>query len=270
MKKRSKCRNAYAFFKNRWLVNRANRKTVRPVDPARFEEILDKHTAQTVFVHAGLRDVKAAFSGDPFRFLMDKLIARYENVLAPGFTPSFRGSGVYHKQFSKPEYGAFSKTFLDEADYRTDDAIHSILVRGDYRFDRCDHHDSFGEKSCFAQLDEDNVLYCNIGTRTWTCTQVHYAERLSRIPYMKPASYPGVIYYDETSHETIDQINNRYDFDLVWNRQKVEDDARAAGVMQTYDLNGLLLRFFNARAFREFLQSKMESDPYYHVVWKPF
>ncbi len=116
-----------------------------PVDEATLETVLDRYRSDdTVFVHIGLSDINAAFDGDPFEFICEKLTSRFDSVLNPGFTPSFRkdDGGVYHKQYSEPRFGTFSTLFFRMVDYRTDDATNSILVRGPYRFEDCTHHDT--------------------------------------------------------------------------------------------------------------------------------
>jgi len=117
-------------------LKRAKRKRgVSSVAPSRLDELLKRHGDghSNVFVHAGLSDIKRAFGTDPYAFLRSKLNANFRSVLAPGFTDYFATSGVYHKQYSRPKHGTFGQLFLRDADYRTDDAMKSILVEGPYR-----------------------------------------------------------------------------------------------------------------------------------------
>ena len=183
-----------------------------PVDEAKLGAILDQYTDDTVFVHIGLSDINAAFDGNPFEFILEALESRFDSILNSGFTPSFRKDDgrVYHKEFSTPRFGTFSALFHSMAAYRTDDATNSILVCGPYRFDGCDHHDTWSESGCFAQLDSENVQYLNIGTDWLTASQLHYIESYFDVPYVQQVEYDGVIYYDETSHEQITQRSHDY------------------------------------------------------------
>lgn len=266
-----------AYTTTRTVQNRVqmvlNRKirdgSVDPVAEADFDAVLDRYEHEpTVFVHVGLRDIAAAFRCNPYEFLLQKLDERFESILSPGFTPSFRTDDgcVYHKTFSKPRFGTFSTLFLEDCDYRTDDATNSILVRGDYRFDDSDHHDSWSVEGCFAALDQADVLYLNVGTNWLTASQLHFLETLFDVPYVETVTYEGVIYYDETTFEPVTQRSHEYRRDVTWNRAKIADDLVHDDVLERYDLNGLKLFAFTAGDLREALEPRIEADPYYLVT----
>ena len=238
------------------------------VDEAALASILDRYADDTVFVHIGLSDINAAFEGNPFEFVMDALDSRFESILTSGFTPSFRKDDgrVYHKQYSTPRFGTFAKLFQSVADYRTDDATNSVLVRGPRRFTDCDHHDTWSPNGLFGALDDANVQYLNIGTDWLTASQLHYIEYIADVPYVDRVDYDGIIYYDETDHEPITQRTHRYRRSVTWNRAKIADDLADAGVLDRYNRNGLRVFAFNAREMREALEPKLEADPYYLVT----
>ena len=250
------------------LRRRRRSETAGPVTEAELDRILDRYTADTVFVHVGLSDINAAFEGNPFEFVIDKLDARFESILTPAFTPSFRKDDgrVYHKQYSSPRFGKFAQLFQSIADYRTDDATNSILVRGPYRFEDCDHHDTWARDGCFGALDDDNVQYLNIGTDWLTASQLHYTECYRDLPYVRMVDYDGIIYYDETTHEEITQRTHTYQRSVTWNRAKIAEDLAEAGVLDRYNRNGLRVFAFNAREMREALTPKLAADPYYLVT----
>ena len=237
-------------------------------DPAVLDAVLEEQSADhdTVFVHAGLSDVKRAFGGDPYALLSGKLTDHFESVLTPAFTSSFRKTGLYHKRYSTPEFGAFSRLFFEEADYRTNDAIHSISVAGDYRFEECDHHDTFAEAGCWGQLDRDNVLYMNIGTDWLVSTQIHYIEERADVPYVSRTAHDGVIYYDDESHAKITQYNaDKIDWLYFWNRSKIRKKLRREGALDRYSIGGLDLLFFGANDMHRSLADEIAADPYYLV-----
>lgn len=238
---------------------------VGPVEADSFDDVLAQYDDDVVFVHAGLSDVKSAFERNPYEFLLTKLDEHFESVLVPGFTPSFRSSGVYHRQFSRPEYGTFSSLFLEDADYRTNDAVHSILVRGDYRFEDRDHHESFSERGCWGKLDEDNVLYFNVGTPWIVSTQLHYIEYISDPPYVEDTTFEGVLYEDETTYREISQGHYTAPDTVKWNRSKIEGKLASRGVLSRHDLGGLEMRFFRARETRRALEPELGADPYYLI-----
>lgn len=236
-----------------------------PCDPAVFHHVLDRYDDDVVFTHVGLRGVRQAFQTDPYEFLFDALTRQFESVLAPGYTPQFRQTGVYDKCYSKPAYGTWARLFLDDAEYRTDDPIHSIMVRGPYRFDGCDHHDTFCSEGCFAQLDRDDVLVLNVGTRWLMTTQHHYVERQHDVPYQRQPTHEGVIVREDGAREEIEQINDGYALPARRAARKLQRHAVEAGVVDEYDFNGLLVLLFRAREYHDFLAGRLADDPYYLV-----
>ena len=240
---------------------------VEPTPRSKLEEIFDRCDHDTAFVHVGLSDVNAALGEGSYETLVEILDESFDSVLAPGYTPSFKRTGIYHKDYSRPRYGMFTRLFAEDADYRTDDAIHSIFVRGDYRFDDCNHQKSFGENSCFAKLDRDNVPIIEIGTEQVSFTHLHQIEFLCDVPYIEPQSYDGVVYYDAESHDHITQRNfqtwNKYIYS--YNRVKVEQDLRDADIMDYYEPGGLKLRFTPTNDSTEYLSERIRDDPFYLV-----
>ncbi len=242
---------------------------VGAVAESRLDAVLDRYDDHaTVFVHVGLSDVETAFGCDPYEFLLAKLDEHFESVLVQGFTPSFRHPDVrvYHKEYSVPKYGTFSSLFMEDSDYRTDDATNSIQVRGEYRFDDCDHHDTWSPEGCFGALDRDNVLFLDIGTDWIRAAQIHYLEVLLNVPYVTTAEYEGYIYYDEADHEPVTQRSHEYELAMTWNRAKIRQYLERRGVLDHYDLNGLTLFAFRARDLRHALAPRIEEEPYFLVT----
>lgn len=265
------------YHRGRTLRNRASmvykrrQRTgeVGAVSEAAFDRVLDGYVdAETVFVHVGLRDVSRAFDHNPYEFLIGRFGSRFESVLNPGFTPAFRSvdGRVYHKRHSLPKFGAFSRLFLADCDYRTDDPTNSILVRGPYRFDDCRHDDTWAGDGCFEKLDRENVRYLNIGTDWLRSSHIHYIENRLSVPYLETMTYEGVICREDGSYEEITHRSHEYTMPVTWNRAKIEADLERAGVLDSYDLNGLRVFAFHAREIREALTPRILEDPYYLVT----
>lgn len=233
---------------------------------AELQSVLDEYDDSVIFVHVGLSDVNSAFGERSYDQLCSALTSQFESVLAPGFTPSFRKSGVYHKEYSRPQVGMFPLLFMGDSEYRTNDPIHSIQVAGEYRFDECDHRNTFDPDGCYAQLDDDNVLIANIGTNKLVSTQFHYVSLQADPPYHTTDTHSGEIYYDETAHQEITQTNDAFEPTHVWNRWKMERYLEEQGVLDDRSRNGLKLTFMRARDMREALEPKIERDPYYMVT----
>lgn len=242
-------------------------RTVTPASADRFERLVSNFDEfDTVFVHAGLSDIRHAFQCDPYQFLLQTLEANFDSILAPGFTPSFRDSGIYHKEYSRPEFGSFARLFLDDAEYRTDDPIHSILVKGDYRFDDCDHHDSFSEAGCWAKIDEDDVLFLNVGTNWIVSTQHHFLEHYFDVPYVRSTTHDGMILDGSGDPKQITQTNYEYTMPMKRNALGIQAHLTKTGALTKHTLGGLNVMGISARELRESLAPAIARDPYFLVA----
>jgi|AntDeeMinimDraft_4_1070355.scaffolds.fasta_scaffold00628_6 aminoglycoside N3'-acetyltransferase len=256
-----------AITSGRSLIRKKYPKSISPVKPEQFYSILDNYDDEEVFVHAGLSDIHSAFKTDPYIFLRDALIKKFNSILVPGFSPSFKNSGLFHKKYSRPEYGMFQRLFLTDCDYRTDDPIHSILINGPYRFNISDKKNTFGSNGWFSQLESDNMLYLSIGMPWFRSTQLHYLECKFNVPYIERPEYQGVIYYDNNRHKNIRQKNyqNKNPHIYAFNKMKIEKQLIRAGVMDKYNLSGLRIYLTRAKSIQQVLAPKIRSDPYYLV-----
>lgn len=239
-----------------------------------LSKIFEKNSSENGFFHVGLSNLNKFLKKDnTYHFLILFLKNYYKNILVPGFIgDSFRTSKVYHKLYSVPVYGKFSELFFyNNTNYRTNDCIHSILVDGNYRFDEENHFNTFATDGCFSKLDRDNVTYVNIGTNELVSTQIHYVELINKLPYVKLKEYEGIIYYDEKNFEKITQINYQYKktdgLHFLWNRKKIEKYLIKEGVLRYYNLNGLVIRFFEANNLRKAIELKIYKDPYYLIKY---
>lgn len=246
------------------------RRRVSTASRARFERVVARHARgeDAVFLHVGLSDVAAAFDvDDPYEYLLDVVRDEFESVLAPGFTDYFTTSGVYHKRYSRPKHGTFGRLFLQDADYRTDDAIKSILVDGPYRFEGRVHEDSYHPNGCFEKLVADDVLVMDVGVPWFTCSHLHYFESVFDVPYMTEQSYEGVRYDDETSHESVTQSSGRYTSPYYsFNKPKIQQAMADAGALDSYDFGGMTVLVFSLGDLQEVLREKLSDDPYYLVT----
>lgn len=257
------------LLKHQLLGRMRRRRGAGPVPPSRLDELLERHGAdhRKVFVHAGLSDVKQAFGTDPYAFLRGRLTANFRSVLVPGFTDYFATSGVYHKQHSRPKHGTFGPLFLRDADYRTDDAMKSILVEGPYRFDDCRHTDSYHEDGCFARLVEEDTLVMDIGTPWLTCSHLHYFESRLDVDYVVERTFDGVLCAKGGDCEPIEQTCGvRTSPFYSWNKPKLTRLLERDGALDSYDLNGLQVMFFTLGDLAASLVPRLADDPKYLVT----
>lgn len=230
-----------------------------------FNEVFESYEDRVVFVHVGLSDINKALPGDPYEQVFRVLTDNFNSILAPGFTDYFKTSRVYSKRFSRPKHGSFNPLFLDDADYRTDDACRSILVRGGYTFEGRDHHDTFSSNGCFAQLSEDDILLASIGTPWLVCSFLHYVEWKHRVPYVTKRSFEGVLFDGDGHHEIVQKTPYQ---DGLWrfNKLKLQRHWREHDIIDEYNLDGLRIFFASLSEMEEFVSYKLQSDPYYLVT----
>jgi len=237
-----------------------------PIDDALLETVLAQYPdTEVAFVHIGLSDIKTALQRNPYDAIIEKLDAEFESVLAPGFTRSFRETGVFDIEETSPELGAFSSLFFEDATYRTPDPLHSILVDGDYRFDGCGFRDTFSPDGPYGQLSADNVLYLNIGTPWLISTQLHYVERVCDVPYVETVEIEGEFTANGTTERIRQRNYTKNNYLYFWNRRGLRDDMVSAGVMDHYVLNGLNVMGMRAGEMEAFLAEQIADDPYYLV-----
>lgn len=238
-----------------------------PTTEAVLDTILDQYTeSSVVFVHIGLSDIKTGLETDPYEAILRKLRSAFDSILVPGFTQSFRETGVFDIDETEPELGAFSGLFFEEADFRTPDPLHSVLVEGPYRFEGCTFRDTFSPEGCYAQLSEDDVLCLNIGTPWLVSTQLHYIERVCNVPYATTIEIDGELRADGKTTQISQRNYAKNNYLYFWNRQGLRDAMVAAGVMDHYVLDGLNVMAVHAGEMQAFLEPRIEADPYYLVT----
>lgn len=237
-----------------------------PTSEAVFDSVLEQYDQEPVaFVHIGLSDIKTAFGADPYETILTKLRSTFDSILTPGFTKSFRNTGVFDLEESTPELGAFSRLFFEDAAFRTPDPLHSVLGEGPYRFEECTFRDTFSTEGCYGQLSEDNVLCLNIGTPWLVSTQLHYIERLCDVPYAETVEIDGELRADGTTTRITQRNYDKNNYLYFWNRLKLRNAMVAEGVLDHYSLDGLNVMAVRAGDLQEFLVPRIEANPYYLV-----
>ena len=240
-------------------------RSIGEVAEKELRNVFATYQDRTVFVHAGLSDINSALTGNPYKCLLSVLENNFRSILAPGFTDYFRKSGVYAKKYSKPMYGKFNELFLNDAEYRTNDACKSILVRGDYRFDDCNHHRTYSTDGCFAQLEQDDVLIASVGTPWLMCSFLHYIEAQNDVPYMIENSHKGVLIHNDEP-QAIEQKCHFWEGYWRFNKLKLQRQWEHNDIVDSYDLNGLRLFFTSASEMYDFVNEKLDANKYYLVT----
>lgn len=228
-----------------------------------FIEELD---ASPVFIHASMRSIGQVFGVDDGmdRFL-DCFRGKFPTIMAPGFTPSFRKSGVFHVQFSRPEYGAFSELFLEHADGRTLDPIHSILHIGDNPFGDGVTHDTFSPDGHFSTVNAIDSWIFNFGTPWFVSTQLHLIERLGGVRYINSKKFPGIVYVNEHEYFPVDHTNHGHTKGVTWNRFRIDKAIAQLPSYRCVYLGSIPVQAVKSVQMTDALVARLSNDPYFLV-----
>jgi aminoglycoside N3'-acetyltransferase len=237
----------------------------------RFDIPLDSH----IFIHAGLKNIKQ-ISKLEYKSIVESLIQSIQKIykpsaiIAPAFTPSFRKCGVYSKLYSKGEYGVFSEIFRGIADYRTDDAIHSVsIISQDIeKFKNLNYDDSFSTDGFFGSFHK-NTYIINISTEHFVSTYMHYVEELMKVPYKdkSKAVYKGVIYDENNIVSSKIQTNHYYKFSTMINRTKVKSLFLKNQYISYYRYKNIEVSCIKVEDLVRILTQSIEKNPYYLVTF---
>lgn len=220
----------------------------------------------TVIVYAGLRAIAAQSPRDAYSKIIDSL-TEVKNLCIPGFTPSFRKTGVYSVLFSKPEVGALSKYAWTLGAERTLDPIHSVfVVRGKLEFeDTLD--DTFHPEGIFKSFVREGACIVNIGTPSIVSTSLHYIERLNDVPYVNAELHDGVIYDLGANVKKIEHKSYKYNISVTWNRKKIENLLEYNKCIITGRWNGAICRVIDGKKSSDLLTQRIQKNPYFMVTF---
>ena len=233
------------------------------LDPEALREALTGFDADVAVVYAGLSDVAGAFAGDPYELLRDALVDRFETVLTPGFTFSFRDTGRVDLDRAPPEVGTFGRLFLDDADFRTDDPVFSLLGVGPDPFDVDGTGYSYAPGGYWADLHDRDALYLNVGTDRFRCSAFHVAEERHDVPYVSTAEYPGVVTRDGETSRVVHRAPAD-DYYRRFARRRVCGDLGEAFVDRS--VGGVRVQGCRAGDVGALLDERMAADPYYLIT----
>jgi len=239
------------------------RGTVERTRPDALREALSSFEADTVVVYAGLSDVAAAFGGDPYERLRDALFDAFDAVLTPGFTFSFRESGFVDLDSAPPEVGTFGRQFLEDAAFRTDDPVFSLLGAGAFAFATDGTDCSYAPCGYWDELHDRDALYLNVGTDRFRCSGFHVAEVRHDVPYVSQRELHGNVRRDGG----VGAVTHSIPTDDYWRRfarRKVQRDLGDA--LLDRSVGGLRIQGCRASAVDALLDDRLDSDPYYLVT----
>ena len=191
-------------------------------------------------------------------------------MLIPAFTYSFTKSGLYHKLYSRAETGRFSEEVrMGFSNYRTTDPIFSMMDVTSWlgQQDNLNNLGAFESGCIWEKLFHEGSIVVNIGIESFVATQIHYLERLMQVPYRKTFIKSGVIYKNNTDHQTVDYTF--YARDLKNLRQLnwplIEEKLFSDGVLNKIVFNGIKFSCISVSSLHKVLKKEIIRDPYYLV-----
>jgi len=264
------------FIDHRFIAPRRKKRLLREINSlsqrkepefSELNNVLSAYANKNCYLFVGIRQLQTIRGvDDPVKDLVDMLGSHFENVITPAFTFSFKKSGVFHAQFSRPDsIGAFARQFQPYADFRSFDPIHSFWVKGTLDPNQFELRETFSDQGFMAQLNRGDTVVVNIGTNEMRTTNFHQLEQHFNAPYRKEVAYDGIMYFDEQRFEKISQLTTENPADLLVDREKIELDLIRAGLLKRFLFGQLYVRIWNASDFFSFVGERLKANPYYLV-----
>lgn len=216
-------------------------------------------------VFAGLRKFNAKSTKDAF-FIILNALSSLQILAFPGFTPSFRNSGIYSVQYSRPEIGALSLLAYDAGMRRTLDPIHSLFIDQDQINLSTVENDTFHPDGVYKNFVQPGSCWINIGTHTLISSLFHYIERYAAVPYLEPRSHEGVILLNNGQIIKVNHSSYSYNQKIVWNRKKIEKYLIRNGCLRFGVWYGVICRVINGHKAMELLVHQIRKDPFFLVT----
>lgn len=221
---------------------------------------------RTAIVYAGLSSFRAESPCGAVD-LIQYAFRNTENWFIPGFTPSFRRTGVYSVVHSRPEVGAFSKNVFKLSLKRTLDPIHSLFImNGDLPYADT-MGDTFDPDGIYKSFTTQDACIVNIGTPEIVSTNLHYSERFAGLPYLERENHHGVVILPNGKEKEINHTSFKYKNRISWNRKKIERLLVKNNCMNVGLWNGALCRVIDGEASMSCLHSALTKDPYFMVTF---
>ena len=235
-----------------------------PISSVGLSDILADYDC--AIVHAGLRSVSSSSASDAFDLLSNAL-SGLDNLFIPGFTPSFRSSGIYSVKYSRPEVGSFSKLAWLSGAPRTLDPIHSLFSMRGSLSDVDISNDTFHPNGFFRTFIRKQSCIINIGTPHLISTLFHFYERYMNTPYLASSSHDGFI-LDSSQHPIpTHHYSYRYHYSVSWNRAKIESFLFCNGALTYVLWNGAYCRILDGQLAFELLTYQLGVDPYFMITF---
>ncbi|MDD2262115.1 MAG: AAC(3) family N-acetyltransferase [Clostridia bacterium] len=235
----------------------------------KVKDFLSKFDTGCAVVFVGMRQAKYSLGLDnPFRQTTELLADIYESLIVPSFSHSVRISGVYDVKSTRSDVGNYSQLFLDVADYRTLSPYKSYALKGVIAdsFRGLQYENDYAPGGAFEFIQNNAITAINIGTMALKFSCIHYAEYLSRVPYVRNVSRCVTIIdsHGMRSEVTVTEQNYKgiaYKFNL----HKVERDLLKNELLHQIKINDLVVRVLPEQKYFDYIMGRLKKNPYYLV-----
>lgn len=235
----------------------------------RIQDFLSRFNTDIAATFVGLKQIKHSLGlEDAFEQTFSLLSEVYGSIIVPTFTYSVRNTGTYDVLNSQSELGAFSKLFINRADFRSLAPIKSYAIKGQAseefaKLNYCDDYESNGSYEYFKTA---KTVTINIGTDVLRPVRTHQLEYLLKVPYVKKIWRPVTVidqYRRQHSIQVADLAPKGTPIKL--NCSKWERDLLANGFLHHLKINDLLIRVLPDESYADFFSEQIKKNPYYLV-----
>jgi len=227
-----------------------------------------------LFLHVGLKKIKQKTNKE-YSILENEITniikKKYNphSILVPTFTLSFIQTGIYSVNYSRSEVGIFSELFRKKANYRTQNAIHSVSIisKNISNYEKINYKNTFSSDGLYGYLVKDNSYIINISTSHFVATHLHYIEEMYKVPYKNRINniYKGVIFDKYNNPIKWEQTHHAYNEKVQFNRKKIVNVLKKANVLKEFTYRGIKISVIKVCDLIEVLGKYLKKDKYFLV-----
>jgi len=227
-----------------------------------------------LFLHVGLKKIKQKTNKE-YSILENEITniikKKYNphSILVPAFTFSFIQTGIYSVNYSRSEVGIFSELFRKKANYRTQNAIHSVSIisKNISNYEKINYKNTFSSDGLYSYLVKDNSYIINISTHHFIATHTHYIEELYNVPYKDRTNnkFKGIIFDKYDNPIKWEQIHQAYNSKVQFNIKKRTDVLIKANVLKEFTYRGIKISIIKVCDLVEVLGRYLKKDKYFLV-----
>ena len=185
-----------------------------------------------------------------------------KSILVPCFTYNFCKSKRINLDNAVCEVGRFSEEVRKcQKKNRTLDPIFSFVnIDKKLKVKKYFYTNAFDNESVFKLICDKNFIIVNINLENIVSTQFHKLEFDHKVSYRKNKIFEGYVNGKKISYNYF--VRNRK-FEI--NRKKILKQLIQNDIVIQRKINGIFIRYFEAKKFSKFLNNKLKKNKLYLV-----